>query len=578
MPPDHKPRLTPGLFVGLVLVGFLLRGILPDRAAVEHFDEGVYAANLVAGDGYDFHYPSRHLFAPPLLPGMIEWLQVGLGVSDIASVVPNYLAGGLTVLLVGFVASRWFGKVAGLAAAALAALSGIHILYSRTALTDPLLCFWLLAAVYAMWCALADGDKISAVVAGVLTGLAWWTKYNGWLPLAIGSSAAVTWLLVLRDRRRVAGTLVCLLIMTTTACLVWLPVWYQLPDGYAAVAANHRQYLVGISGWPDSLWRQLLNHRLLDGFSGSMSLFVAVVISGFAIPNRRNFKLLGLAVGLCGLAAISTSSVVIAACGLIWMWRNVQLRPATSPAADAEADRQLALWLLIAWIGGLTLATPFYTPYPRITLPWLIPVWIAGGAGIAWFVSVWVGERDDSVQSLSAASSRTRTIAWSMLGTGLLLLVLGRIWNPGSPIVAWQDRRGMAQVASQVKSDIEQRLSELGVPRGADFVVDVYGEPSLYFQLRRSGVELALPASSLRFAQPDAPPPPYPTFLLSGPHAERSPQYAEQFQTAQPRLKLIKSYEYAPSDLVLLNDLPPREIRDAEGRSPLYQVQLYEVQ
>ncbi len=563
----HHTRFAAAALVVAVLAGFLLRGLFPGRIAVEHFDEGVYASNLVAGESYEFAYPSRHLFAPPLLPGIIEWSQVALGVGDIASVAVNLLAGGLTVWLVGFVAGRWFGTPAGLAAAALAALSGIHILYSRTALTDPLLCLWLAAAVFAIWCSLADGDKSWAVVAGLLTGLAWWTKYNGWLPLAIGVAGATAWLLTLRDRKRIVPTIVCLLIIVGTAVLAWVPVWYQLPGGYGPVAANHRQYVVGAAGWFDSLGRQLIHHRQLDGLSGSLSLGVATLAAAASLGYGRKPAVLALAAGLWGLATISCSSVVLAAIAVYWMWRNVRIRPADSEPSDGQAARQLAVWLLVAWIAGLTVATPLYTPYPRITLPWLVAIWLAGGAGIAMFAAA-IGERTEE-------SATTTRVAWAAVCCGVLLAVLPWFWGTRPAAVAWQDRRGMARLAAAIKDDVERRLDERGVSRGADFVLDVYGEPSLYFQLRSQGVDLALPVSSLRFAQPDAPVPEYPTFLIAGPHADATPQFADQFLTAQPRLTLVKEYEFLPSELVRRNEA---STGDPYAEPEAASLRLYEVQ
>ena len=41
--------------------------------AVEHFDEGVYASNIWFGPEAGYQYPMRRLYAPPLLPSLIEW-------------------------------------------------------------------------------------------------------------------------------------------------------------------------------------------------------------------------------------------------------------------------------------------------------------------------------------------------------------------------------------------------------------------------------------------------------------------------------------------------------------------------
>jgi len=555
----------------LVAVGLLLRILFPGRMSVEHFDEGVYASNLVISGEYENGYPSRHLFAPPLLPWLIEWSQVALGVNDLASMAVNLLAGVLTVGLAGYVANRWFGPAAALAVTALTALSGVHILYSRTALTDPLLCLWMLAAVYAIWSALAWGDKSWALLAGLLAGLAWWTKYNGWLPLAIGLSAAVPWLVFSGDNKRIRPTIVCLLIICGVAFLVWAPVLWGLPAGYAEVAANHRGYLVGIENWPQTAWRQLTNHRHLEGAVGCLSVGVALLL---AAGRRPNWPTLALAIGLTGLAAVSTSSVVLAAIGLYWIWRELRLRrPETAPSEEDSAE-QLALWLVTAWFIGLTLTTPLYTPYPRITLPWLVAVWLLGGAGVGRLATALSNRSDRSQAEESSTGNQRRLPAAAIAVVGLLLLAVGiysrreRLWT------AWQPRTSMAQVAIHVKQEIERRLQETGRDPRSDYVVDVYGEPSLYFQIRRAGVELVAPVSTLRFAQPEAPPPTVPTFLLAGPHAQRTPQFQEQLTTAAPRLNLVNTFDYHASDLVRLNDPQPE---NAPDRSLSETVQLYEL-
>ncbi len=582
-----RQPISPKLVIAaLVVVGFVLRGLLPGRIAVEHFDEGVYASNIVSGVEYDYRYPSRHLFAPPLQPWLIEWSQVAWGINDLASVAVNLIAGGLTVLLVGLVARRWFGDRAGIAAAALAALSGIHILYSRTALTDPLLCLWMVAAVYGIWQSLVDGDWTWAVIAGLLTGAAWWTKYNGWLPLAIGISAAVPWLAIARGRERIRTTVICLTITVAVAALIWSPAWYNLPRGYGEVAANHRQYLVGLNRWPEALWRQMQNHRLLEGLSGITSLAEGVLAVGLFArgsaqpPSRadRFLRVAALAIGLTALASLSSSSVVLAALAAYWIWRHVKLRPADPPLDDEEAARQLALWLLAAWIVGLSLSTPLYTAYPRITLPWLVPIWLAGGAGIAWMVTGIQSRREES--DASKPSRHTWNIAAAaVIVVGLAIVSFGRHWSAGSTWSGWQSRTGLADVAAEAKADIEKRLRQTGQSSSSgDYVVVVYGEPALFFQLRQLGIELALPVSSLRFAQPGLERPARPTFLLAGPHALGSPQFEEQLKTTAGRLKLLRTYEFTPSDFVVLNQYPPAELRTADGSPRRYAVRLYELE
>src|SRR5438477_12380920 len=103
------------LLLGLiVLVAIGLRVAWPSRLAVEHFDEGVYASNLFfhdkAGTG---HYPDQHLYAPPLLPFLIECAMIVFGTSNAAAMAVNIVAGALTVPLLWWLGRRWFGPTAG---------------------------------------------------------------------------------------------------------------------------------------------------------------------------------------------------------------------------------------------------------------------------------------------------------------------------------------------------------------------------------------------------------------------------------------------------------------------------------
>ena len=586
-------RIERTLVAALILVAILARVLFPDGIAVEHFDEGVYVSNLLVGVDYDYSYPSRHLYSPPLLPWLIEWSQVALGVNDFSAVIINLVAGVLTVWLVWWIGRCWFGSRSGIAAATLAALSGMHILYSRTALTDPLLCLFLLAAVHATWRSLCDGDKSWAVLAGLLTGLGWWTKYNGWLPIAIGIAGAIPWLIFSAGRPRIRPTILCLAIIAGTAFLTWLPALLSIPGGYASVSSNHSRYLVGLAGWPETLWRQLLNHRQLEGAFGCLGLAAAVFAGSLGSKKASSPTLIAVATGLAALAAFSASSVVLVVIGAFWLVRSLQVGRKSAPPSPAASHRQLALWLLAAWICGLSVTTPLYTAFPRLTLPWLVALWLAAGPGLNWLADGLAadglaadglaadGLAADGLAAEQAGESpirpRTSPAAWGIIAVAIAVIGVGLAWRPGLLAPAWQTRGGLAGVAGRVRSDIREALVEQDLSPDADFLVDVYGEPSLYFQLRKLEIDLALPVSSLRFAQPDAPPPPLPTFLVTGPHNQHNPRFQEQFQTAAPRLTLERTYEYAPSDLVLLNKFAPTNLTDEAGERRRYAIHLYRV-
>ena len=181
------------LVVVVVAAGILLRLAWPSQMAVEHFDKGVYSSNLWFTQelGYKFHL--RHLYAPPLLPALIEaslvieqlFLRPGGEPSSFAVMAPSLLAGSATPALLWWVTRCWFGSTPAIATLVLASFNDFHALYSRTALTDVVLMFFLVLAVWFGERACTENRPKWVLAAGLGTALAWWTKYNGWLPLAI---------------------------------------------------------------------------------------------------------------------------------------------------------------------------------------------------------------------------------------------------------------------------------------------------------------------------------------------------------------------------------------------------------
>ena len=56
--------------VAITLLGAAVRFAFPSAMAIEHFDEGVYASNLLFPDHNVYRYPDRHLYAPSLVPAL----------------------------------------------------------------------------------------------------------------------------------------------------------------------------------------------------------------------------------------------------------------------------------------------------------------------------------------------------------------------------------------------------------------------------------------------------------------------------------------------------------------------------
>ena len=579
----------------VALVGFGLRVAFPSRMAVEHFDEGVYASNLFFDASQGYRFPNQHLYAPPLLPWLIEWVFILFGPSNVGAMVPSIIAGSLTVPLMWWVGRRWFGPTAGLAAAILCATNDIHILFSRSALTDVLLCFWLVLAVYLFWEAITRNHLGWAIAAGVATSLAWWTKYTGWLPLAITSAGLVlSWLL---DRRTHTGWrrhATCWLISAGVAALLWLPwLWSLQPHGgYSAVAANHRGYVVGWNGWLESLETQVANQSELDGLSSWVGMAVALLFLIFSTRQSCgwcftwNIKpwasklslvtwlLIGFPIGWVASMSIIVNGAV-ALLSIVNGSRRTRLRDTSVDETDMRVD-SLSVSIVNILIGVLGFVIPFYSPYPRLSLPLLAGCWLATAMLVQ---RVTLQERElDSLPpavtrrslGLLSAMIALAVIKYSLIDYTVYTVAPGRERPENPPRFApagFEPRRAQVQIAEGIAGIRDSRSGS----SNSSVVFYVYGEPSLYFQLRLAGAELVRPVEHLAFARAGEPAAPLPVFLLTGPHAERNPNFARQFDEVKERLMLVKEYEYQPSDLVW------RDERRTIDKQPTYHIRLYRV-
>ncbi|MBI3865579.1 MAG: glycosyltransferase family 39 protein [Planctomycetia bacterium] len=608
---EGPARVELALVLVVSLVGLGLRVALPGRMAVEHFDEGVYASNFFfSGDKGDERYPKQHLYAPPLVPILIELTMVAFGPSNIAALAVSIVAGSLTVPLMWWVGRRWFGPAAGLAAATLVAFHDVHILFSRTALTDTLLCYVLLVAVHCFWVAQTSRHWFAIVAAGILTGLAWWTKYNGWLALAIGLAGVIAWIVFDRwplesrptgpaqnSRRQVKSVPTVLVIWAAVAAIalaVWGPWLWSLQDkgGYTAVAANHRGYFVGFAGWGASFAAQARKLSLLSGpMTGGSALVAFVVALGWLRSSgpgftwnallRNNFIFFALPV-LCLVCVIEGAGVILAFLGIVGAVVGIARIANDRSIDDRSRGSSLAACLLAVWVAGLVVSIPMYTDYPRLVLPLLIACSL--GAGVLVDACVAEIRRNatslrgavDSEPSLSRRGStgqavaRIKPVYLLALGVGIVMAVTqSSVRERG--IVGWQSRAGLADLAPEIRDDIA-RNAGANLRTGLDeFVIYTYGEPALLFQLRRTGCTYVKPVKDLRFAEPDAAVPKLPSFVAFGHQAWYTPGFGEQLAPGLPRLQLVGKYRYYPSDVVLL-DSP-----DRHKQRPQYELEVYRV-
>lgn len=498
----------------LFVIGVGLRVARLEQLAIEHFDEGVYASNVYAENlaplmGTDV-YPSRHLYAPPLFPWLCE-IAVRLGGTPDAAIWVNLLFGSLMIPLVWFVARDQLGSVAAIVAAGLCATSDYHIFFSRSALTDISLGFWLLLAVWLAARGIQSGRGLELLGAGAAAALAWWTKYNGWLAVLIPlGGAGLAWGMDRLTRAKVEESEASALPLTralgrwsviaVVAALLWSPVLYDLQSvgGYSSVASNHKSYLVGLAGWCDSLKMHIAYQKVLASWIGTLGAILIAV----------NLELVGARVPSLAMVGLALTSLAGAcSAGLSATWLTLCPRP-------QERSHALFRSMLVVWWLGLTLTTPLYRPYARLSLPWLVCTWLL------------IAELMDRM--IESRWTEKRLAAW-------LVIILAGTWGiwlfGGSP--TWiggyrstdlpmpAQRTGMRSVADPIIHEIDMARESMKPSQasGLDAAMYVVGEPALYCHLAHRGQDrfVVVPAPNMSVATPSGGT--YlPKFIVTGMH------------------------------------------------------------
>lgn len=613
-PTATLPRATPSasarpewireavLVLLVIAAGIGLRLAYPSQMAVEHFDEGVYASNRWFGEREDYQYPNRYLYAPPLLPALIEWSFVLFGPSNFAAILPSLVAGCLTIPLAWWNMRCWAGPTVALSAAILVATSNLLIAFSRAALTDSLLVFWMVAAIGLGAHAFLKRSWLAAIGTGLLVGLAWWTKYNGWLPLAILGSAALAWEIgkwwswpnlifvelpqpvPARPWRDVLNTLGLFLLMAVVAESVWYPYTRSLKDvgGYAAVAANHSRYFVGWSGWWNSFDVQFVNIETFAGWTGTVGAAIALLLP-LVLDWRRGERStwnpwavsLYAAWSLCIAGLMTYPSVLVFVSGSAmlvifvkqWWWSRDELDP----------YGLLYKLTLSAWFCGMVMAVPLYTPYLRLVLPGfavglLLTSLILNRVRFA--VSrrgrLLLGKVLDETERPPTIRAKTLGIV-QVLVAGYFGVDLLWLMAAAPPAPEYQSRTAYAEAAPAMLDAVSKDLRPGRGPL-PEFAIYTYGEPAMLFQLRLAGAANVVPVQHLKFAEPEAPPPVVPSYVVTGLHAGRTADFPAQFERAKGRLVLVKKVPLQLSDIVK-RDHQVEEVSDeAEPELSLWRV------
>jgi 4-amino-4-deoxy-L-arabinose transferase-like glycosyltransferase len=516
--PISVPPVSRGETVWLaaaLLAGAALRLANLQHVAVEHFDEVVYASNLMFPAAQGGEYPYRQLYAPPFLPAAIEWTTI-LGeviLGDVPSwwpMLPALVCGLAAIPSAWWIVRQWFSPRAGIFAALLMAFNEFHVAYSRTALTDVPLTLFVFWAVHRFWIALQTETTKDAIIAGALTSLAWWTKYNGWLPLAIVAAGGTLWqILTVKSERTWRRLMQVWLIGAATAFVLWLPVIRdcQKVGGYVKVAENHRGYVSGLQKWGPNL---VQGYQDFDEFVGWISFIgVAIALAVRCLPRRY--------------------------------------RPGDDRNPTNCPGECLAECLVGAWFWGLLVATPMYHPYSRLWTPWLLAASVLLAGVLASSRLQWAG---------TLAGWYRASLAIVSGGYALMIIVSALSgYRPISASASFERRDGLLQAARQIDAKAGRRDAA---------IVAGDSDPALWYHLRRLGAQAYL-ASSFEFAEGRFE---HSGYLVLGPLSQRMENIQRELERRRNRFELVDEFPVPLSRVSLLDLVSPGELaKNPERRS-----------
>ena len=544
----------------LVLIGIAagLRGYRFSDLGLIHFDEGPYCTSalwVLQPPGQRELYPDQQILSPP-----VHFTLVGLayllsgGARDMAAIAVSVVFGVATVPLVWWSARRLSGAGAGLAAATFLTFSNYHIAYSRMALTDVLFAFFFLVSIHAMVVAVERASLGWSILAGLLVGLAWNTKYHGWLSLCVTWAALVpAWMLHRRGVHKPGRRILCLLTVTVLAGLCYLP-WALYVEyegvGYLTLLRHHRSFLS--HDWLGHPSAQAACQWYFDGWCSRLSPVLAVLACAVGSGVNRGIETVlpgallvglvsGLALGGAGAAALAALAAVL-----------ILIR-----------SRSYRAWVMVVFLASLFLATLLYHPFPRLAMPLVLGCYIVAGV----FGEVAMGGSARHFRVKPVASRWARRLVWPVaLAVALAAVLVFK--DVRLPPRTWMATGGLRAVAAEISAM---------VPPNARIVV---GEGPLMFYLRVAGHDVVhvgfgdgLPVQTIDRARAGG----RPTFFLTGIYM-REPWGRKAFAQLRGRLAEVARYRFTPNDVRLLDNFSGADAR-AFRRNPtdLYDLILYNV-
>jgi dolichyl-phosphate-mannose-protein mannosyltransferase len=549
-------RILP--WIALFLCALLLRGWQFSRTGVGHYDEGVYALSAlgIADPAEPSRlFPGEERFSPPVYFTLVGTVARVCGVEiDAAAVGLNVVLGALTVLAVAWIARRWFGPSAGFAAGLLLATSEYHVALSRTALTDVAFALAFLVALFVLVEALERRSILLSVLGGLAVGVAWNTKYHGWLALALVGLALVPALLD-SVRRRTADAWKLLALWSVAAAvaglcyLPWALYVERQPGGYAGLVAYQKTMLR--PEWLENALRQGLHQLYFEGPFSRAGVLLAFGAALAFSATRGEEPAPGRTRALIRTALLLALSALVLGGGL-----TAALLALFALPRLLGRERDLRTTLVAVWIGVWIVLTPMYHPYARLVLPFTIAACLAAGA---WLQSR--AERLDGSSSDRAWIPGPRD-GWLVLAAAALVVAASLFLpDPSNPWRATRDSR-RAATALEDKIPLGARVIVLGEPNVA-FYLHVAGRPAFESV---GGKDLpALLESATETV-----------YVVTGIYAQRTGAVRAAAEQFGERWQLLDTQPFDPTDVRLLDDFAPRRAYAFHARPTReYDLKLY---
>jgi hypothetical protein len=340
------------------------------------------------------------------------------------------LLGSLLPPLFFLLGRRIFGVVPAFLMALLLATNFLLIMYQRTGMVDGWLVVWVSLAFLEWERALSSEKVYHAVLAGVLTGIALWSKVTA-LPFLIAAAFSGLWGLIEPQRR---PTLVRIGVafsvgLGSVGLLAFLVFssWPGLADAAReTLAVNPNRLAPDLMGW---LWhvRGILYHNPFNFFMPGILLAAlgSGVGLGLALLRRRPLRI-SLCAGLWVLFVAAMlvvhgytppryylqaipAIIVLAIQGLAWLWHRAPRQPQLRAVLRSGvvllvlAEISRSLWGLGSWVVtreysqrdiGMAIAEELGPDLPtaRVSGRWAFDLALSGGfqpmgfygAGVPW--------------------------------------------------------------------------------------------------------------------------------------------------------------------------------------------------